>query len=425
MRFWNFTESHIEHRVEGLRKAGVPEEPPVLARPGIAVLPFDNMSGDAVQDYFADGLTETLITNLSRLDDLMVIARNSAFVFKGRAVDVREVGETLGVQYVVEGSVQIIGERVRVNAQLVDATSGGHLWAEAYDREMSDIFAVHDDISGRIVSALDITLSEGDTNRLGQIETQSVEAYDSYIRGLAELFRYTPDGNLLGRSLMRQAFEIDPSYARPYGILSLAMFLAWEFQWSQDAEILERAAVIASEGVDIDPTLASAHANLGWIRLWQKQHDRAIAALEKAVEIDGDDVWAVSLLAESLNYVGRPEEVPALFPILERIDPLYPLNDFYLGHAQYLMGDYDVGIASLNKTLTFAPNFSPAHRILAAIYVELGRMDDARAAVAEIKRISPTASVELWRERLPYRDPAVLDRLIENWEKAGLAEGPE
>jgi len=117
--------------------------------------------------------------------------------------------------------------------------------------------------------------------------------------------------------------------------------------------------------------------------------------------------------------------VPALFPILERIDPLYPLNDFYLGHAQYLMGDYDVGIASLNKTLTFAPNFSPAHRILAAIYVELGRMDDARAAVAEIKRISPTASVELWRERLPYRDPAVLDRLIENWEKAGLAEGPE
>ena len=403
-----------------LRKAGVPEEPPAPARPGIAVLPFDNLSGDAAQDYFADGLTETLITNLSRLDGLMVIARNSAFVFKGQAVDVREVGERLGVEYVVEGSVHILGERVRVNAQLVDATSGGHLWAEAYDRDMSDIFAVHDDISGRIVSALDITLSEGDADRLSKVETNSVEAYDSYIRGLADIYRYTPDANRLARASLREAVDIDPGYVRAYGILSIGMFLAWEFQWNDDPDLLNQAGKVASNAVRIDPDMAPAHGASGWISLWQRQYEQALAALQMAIEIDGNDVMTVGLLAEAFNYAGQPDEVPALYPRLKRIDPLYPLNDFYLGHAQYLMGDYDAAIASLNDTLTFAPNFSPAHRLLAAAYVELGRMDEAHAAVAEIRRISPTASVALWRERLPYRDPGVLDRLIENWEKAGL-----
>jgi TolB-like protein len=401
-----------------LRKAGVPEEPPAPPRPGIAVLPFDNMSDDAAQDYFADGLTETLITNLSRLDGLMVIARNSAFVFKGRAVDVREVGETLGVDYVVEGSEQILGERVRVNAQLVDAASGGHLWAESYDREMKDIFAVHDDISERIVAALDVTLSEGDADRLTEVETQSVEAYDSYIRGLAELFRYTPEASLLGESLMHKAVEIDPGYARPYSMLGLSMFVAWEFQWRPEPDVLAQATALTRKGVDIDPNLATAHAVLGWLLLWQGQYDAAIAALEKAVAIDPDDIWAVTLLAETYNYIGRPQEVPPLFPILERIDPLYPLNDFYLGHAQYLMGDYDAAVASLNKTLTFAPNFLPAQRILAAIHAEHGRVTEAQGAVEEVRRISPSASVALWRERLPYRDPSVTERLIESWQKA-------
>jgi len=399
-------------------------EDPILALPkgpSIAVLPFTNLSADPEQEYFVDGLTETIITNLSQLGGLLVIARNSAFTYKGRAVDVRQVGRELGVRYVLEGGVQSQDDRVRVSAQLIDASTGGHLWAERYDRDLSDVFALQDDISARVVDALEVALSERDRERLARVETSSIEAYDAYLRGLSYLYSFTREANAQAQIMANKAIGIDPNYARPYTLLSQAQFVDWEFQWSPQEDLLDRAAASAEKAIALDDQLADGHTWFGWTSLWKKRHEQAIAELERAVALDPNSSFAKAFLGEVLNFSGQPSRALVWSNEAIRLDPNYPASfAMVLGHSHYLLGDYDAAIEALRDSISRAPGFLPAHRGLAVVYSELGREQEARAAVRQILRISPQASLEQWRERLPYKDPAVLERFIDGLRKAGL-----
>ena len=321
----------------GWRWLGTPESLglPLPDRPSVAVLPFTNLSQDPAQEYFSDGVTEDLITGLSKVSGLFVIARNSTFTYKGKAVKVREVGRDLGVRYVLEGGVQRAGDRVRITAQLVDAATGYHVWAERYDREVGDIFALQDDVTQQIVEALAVKLTEAEKVRLGRVPTAVPEAYDLVLRGNEQRKRTTREGNAQARRLFAQALELDPEYAAAYAGLSWTHLQSWQFLWSPTRESLDRARDLAERAIALDNTLADAYHLLGQVYLWQKEHDRAIRQAERAIELAPNDADGYETLAEILSWSGRAEESIGLIRHAMRLNPHYPY--FYLwtlGHAQ-------------------------------------------------------------------------------------------
>jgi adenylate cyclase len=390
-------------------------------KPSIAVLPFVNMSEDPKQEYFSDGMTEDLITGLSKRSGLFVIARNSVFLYKGRPVKPEQVSRELGVRYVLEGSVRKARNRVRITAQLIDAATGYHLWAENYDGELKDIFALQDSITRQIVAALAPKLMAGEQSRSGRQETNSIEAYDHFLRGFALFYEFRKESNAIARQMFERAIALDPNYAKAYVRLSWAYFLDWEWQWTEGPGALDRSHEAARKAVALDDSLSDAHTVLGWISLWKKQHDPAIAELERAVSLDPNSVWAYGYLAETLNFAGRPDEAIGFAKKAMRLDPKYPTwLPFLLAHSYSLLRRYDEAIAALQDSLGRNPNFLPARRWLAVVYAELGREKEARAEVAETLRISPEASLERWRERMPYKNQADLERFIAGLRKAGM-----
>ena len=309
------------------------EPAPALAlpdKPSIAVLPFVNMSRDPEQEYFSDGMTEDLITDLSKLAGLFVIARNSVFTYKGKAVKPEQVSRELGVRYVLQGSVRKAGDRVRITAQLVDATTGYHRWAERYDRELQDIFAVQEEISRKIVAALAVQLTAGEQARLGRQYTDNLEAYDYLLRGSESLGRYTQETNGQARQMFEKAIALDPTFALAYALLGLTYFGEWSLQWSQDPQTLERAFALAQQAVALDDSLPVAHRALGVVYQWRKQPAQAIAALERAIVLDPNDADGYASLAHVLNFTGKPEEALRLAQKAMRLNPHYP--DSYLSN---------------------------------------------------------------------------------------------
>jgi adenylate cyclase len=279
-------------------------------KPSIAVLPFDNMSGDPEQEYFSDGMTEDLITDLSKLSGLFVIARNSVFTYKGKAVKPGQVSWELGVRYVLEGSVRRAGDRVRITAQLVEATTGYHRWVERYDRDLKDIFAVQEEIARKIVAALAVQLTAGEQARLGHKYTENLEAYDHFLRGGEYLARFTPETNVQARQLFEQAIVLDPGFALVYASLSVTYERAWGLQWSQDPQTLERAFALAQQALALDGTLPAAHVVLG-NAYWQKQQpEQAIAEMERAIALAPNNADGYANLAKILNTAGKPTEAP-------------------------------------------------------------------------------------------------------------------
>jgi adenylate cyclase len=389
-------------------------------KPSIAVLPFVNMSGDKEQEYFSDGMTEDVITSLSKRSGLFVIARNSVFGYKGRAVKPEQVSRELGVRYVMEGSVRKAGNRVRITAQLIDATTGYHLWAENYDGELKDIFALQDGITRKIVTAVAPKLAAGEQPRSGRQETTSIEAYDHFLRGVALFREYRKDSNTMARQMFERAIALDPNYARAYVWLSWLHFVDWEFDWADQPGGLDRSLEAARKAVAQDDSLSEAHSVLGWDSLWKKQHDVAIAELERAVSLDPNSEWAYGNLAEVLNFAGRQDEAIGFAKKAMRLDPKYTVWPFMLAHSYFLLRRYDEAIAALQDSLRRNPNFLPARRMLAVVYAELGRDQEARAEVAEILRISPEASLERWRERMPYKNQIDMERFIAGLQKAGM-----
>ena len=395
-------------------------------KPSIAVLPFSHMSDDPKQEYFSDGITEDIITDLSKVSGLFVIARNSSFKFKGKSVDVRDVGRDLGVRYVLEGSVRKATDRIRISAQLIDAATGHHLWAERYDRDLKDVFALQDEIAGKIVKALEVKLTEDEQQRVARRYTDSLEAYDYFLRGRGYRGGDTKEENAQARRLLERATELDPKFAGAYAELSWIRFREWSDHRPDEPQVLDRAFELAQKAVVLDASLPLAHANFGWLYLWSKrQYDRAIAEGQRAIAIDPNYADGYLFLGEILTFAGRPEEAIGLSMKGLRLDP-HSLYHYllHLGHSYYLMGQYEEALANLKKSVTLNPDYGGGvtHLFLAASYIELGREEEARAAAAEFLRLLPLASLQLITQEWPYKDPAVLQRLVDALRKAGLPE---
>jgi TolB-like protein/Tfp pilus assembly protein PilF len=404
---------------------------PLPDKPSIAVLPFMNMSGDPEQEYFADGMTEDLITDLSKVSGLFVIARSSTFTYKGRSVKVREVAEELGVRYVLEGSVRLAGDRVRINAQLIDATTGGHLWAERYDRDLGDIFALQDEIAGKIVKALEVKLAAGEQEQVARRYTDNLKAYDFFLRGRAYWRRRTgvfgkDQATEQAQQMFEKAIELDPKFAAAYAELSITH---WRLRAIEGPQAKERAFEAAQKAVALDDSLPLAHTRLGWMYLWKKQHQQAIAEAKRAIALDPGFAEGYAVLASILNWSLRPEEGIVLVKKAMRLEPHVSFwYVFTLGQSYFLMGQSEEAIAALKRSITLNPDYSPTHRHLAVLYNELGRKDEARAEVAEILRIKPKDSLELVRKYCFYKnDPAEnrlkrFERFIDGMRKAGMPE---
>jgi adenylate cyclase len=382
-------------------------------RPSIAVLPFVNMSADSEQEYFSDGLTEDLITDLSKISALLVIARNSVFTYKGTPVKVQQVGRELGVRYVVEGSVRRAGSRVRVTAQLIDAATGAHLWAERYDRDVEDIFALQDELTQKIVGVLKVKVIEVELERLKHKDTSKLSAFECVLRGRWYSHRYTKEANAQAREFYERAIELDPDFASAYAGLGWTYFAEWSNQWSQDPQCLDRAFSLGKKAVFLNDALSVAHSLLGHVYLWKKQFDQAVLEKERAIALDPNDADGYADLAEVMVWTGRPKEAIGLVEKAMRLNP----NDlvhylFTLGYAYLLTDRLQEAIDAQRKAISLNPDFLGSHVVLAAVYSELGQEDHAQAELAEVKRINPSISLENWRQRLPFRDHAQLERFV-------------
>jgi TolB-like protein/DNA-binding winged helix-turn-helix (wHTH) protein/Tfp pilus assembly protein PilF len=397
---------------------------PLPDKPSIVVLPFTNLSGDREQEYFSDGITDDLITALSRLPGLFVIARSSAFTYKGRAVKVQDMGRELGVRYVLEGSVRKADNQVRITAQLVDAASGEHLWAEHYDRPLRDIFALQDEIVRRIVTTLNLQLDLWDKHGLLVTKrTNNLEAYDDFLRGLEYAQSPTKAGNEQARQLYEKAVEVDPKYSDAFAQLAFTYLLEWGWQWSRDSHDLERALELGQHATALDDTQSLAHALLGATYLFERQHDQALAEGQRAIDLDPNFAPAYLWMAETLTFSGRPAEAVGMAQKAMRLDPRN--QDCYLieiGRADNHMGRYAEAVSVLKRNVARYPNNLASHASLVTAYVELGREADGRAELAEVLRISPGASVEGFKKINPDIDRAFVERVLADLRKAGLRE---
>jgi len=394
---------------------------PLPDKPSIAVLPFVNLSEDPKQEYFSDGLTEDLITDLSKFSGLFVIARNSVFTYKGKAVKVAEVGRELGVRYVLEGSVRKAEDQVRITAQLVEATTGHHLWSERYDRELKGIFALQDEIIQQIVGNLNVEVWQAELERIRRIPTNNLTAYDHFLRGVELYQRYTKETTDHARQMFEKVLELDPTYAAAYQALGWTYHSEWIWQWSQDPQTLEQYFTLAQKALALDDSLPYAHMLLSQAYLWKRQHEQAIVEAERAIALNLNDAWGYLILAGALNFSGKPEEALGAAEKAMRLDPRNrELYLFDVGSAYRLMGRYEEAITTLKRAITRYPNILGGHLTLAAVYSELGKDAEARAEVAEVLRLNPKFSLEVHRQRAPIKDPAAFERHLAALRKAGL-----
>jgi adenylate cyclase len=398
---------------------------PALAlpdRPSIAVLPFDNMSGDIDQDYFCDGVVEDIITALSRLKWLFVIARNSSFAYKSRAVDVRKIGHELGVRYLLEGSVRKIGGRVRITAQLVDGLTGGHLWAERYDRALRDIFEVQDEVGREIVAALAVTLTPTERENLARRQTVNLEAYELYLRGRELAYSFTKTTNLEAISAFRQAIAADPRFAAAQAMLGYCMIVNAINRWGDPQEkAIEQALQIAEQAALLDASEPRAQFVLGIAYLWLRKHDRAVAAEAEAIRLEPNFADAYAAMGQILVYSGRPSAAIEQLHLAMRFDPHYPnLVLHSLGLAYFLLKRYEDAITAVRSRLLRNPGSDASRVLLASCYGHLGRKEEACREWNEALTRNPNYSWDHARNVLPYRNPSDFEQIVEGARKAGL-----
>jgi adenylate cyclase len=396
--------------------------PALPEKPSIAVLPFQNMSGDPEQEYFADGMTEDLITDLSKVSGLFVIARNSSFAYKGRSVKVQEIGRDLGVRFVLEGGIRKAGNRVRITAQLIDAGSGGHLWAERFDRDLTDIFATQDEVVAKIVGALAVTLTQGEEQRLRRRGTGNVEAYESWLRARELLTCGTRESVVQARAMYRRAIEIDLNFAAPHAGLALAAILDYINDWALDpAQALDEADRWARRAIELSDQEPVSHMALGNVLLWRRDHDGALAEFARMIALDPNFAQGHTATGLALMYAGRPAEALKPIAMAMRLDPHYaPIVLHFLAQANFSLGEYETAARQLIERIARNPDTDSSRMLLASCYGHLGRAQDARAAWAELLKVNPEFSLAQRARVLPYKDAGNFQRIAEGLAKAGL-----
>ena len=359
------------------------------ANPTLAVLPFVNMSADPEQDYFADGISEDLITDLSQVPNVSVIARQSSFAYKGQALDMRQVSKELGADLLLEGSVRKVGAQIRINAQLIEGSGGRHVWAERFDGGMQDIFQLQDTVNGKIVEALRVQLSGAEVKALVRRGTSIVDAHDYLLRGLAEAQQYTREGSTRARYCYERAIELDPNYAAAFARLCQNYIYCWIANWDTDAHAtLDVGLELARRAVALDQELALVQATLCWAEAWQGNFDSAITAGRRALELDSNDVVARERLALTLAWAGEPKESLAVLDRAQALNPLEPYS-FELGCAYYMDEQFERAAGYLRDSAARQPNFIPAYLFLAASEWRLGNQQAAGEAARAVRRVNP------------------------------------
>jgi adenylate cyclase len=393
-------------------------------KPSIAVLPFSNLSEDPKQEYFSDGITEEIIASLGSIPKLFVIARNSTFTYKGKPVKVQQVAEELGVRYVLEGSVRKSGDKIRITAQLIDALNGHHLWAKRYDRNLKDIFAVQDEITKEIITAMQVKLTEGEDIRSAAKGTNNLEAFLKYLQANEYIQRVNPEANALGMQLAKEAVALDPEYAMAYKTLARAHLTAvWIGTSKSPKQSIGNAMKLLQKAIALDDTYAEAHAYLGFLYATTRQHDKALVQGEKAVDLSPNSAECYYRLGKILNFAGRWEESIPKYERAIRLNPI-PSNMylFSLGYSYGMTGQYEEAITWCEKAIHKEPNSLFARLFMAAVYSFSGRDEEARIEIAEVLRIQPKFTLARFEKRLRYKKKSDVEKVIGALRKAGLPE---
>ncbi len=419
--FYNFYPREVSEEPVSVEQTALP----LPDKPSIAVLPFTNMSNDAEQEYFVDGMTEDIITDLAKLSGLFVIARNTVFTYKNKSVQVRKVAAELGVRYVLEGSVRRVGDQVRINAQLIDATTGGHLWAERYDGALTDIFRLQDQVTEKIVAALAVNLTGAEKAGKKRVETSNPEAYDAFLKGWAHYRRQTPDDFSLARDYLERAIQLDPDYSRAYAALATLYWethiRSWFAALKLDRERVKERAYWYRDKALADPT-SLAYVIDAEMLMWVRRHDKAITQVKRALELAPNDAYAQLKLAEVLVYAGQPRKALESVATAVRLDPRGEPRQLYIrGLAEFGLEAFDKAAASLQRTLELNPEFAKPTAILTAAYGYLGQRDAAKLLEpyqTEWWGVSVSTAVL----QFPFQREKDRQRLAEGLRKAGLRE---
>jgi len=406
-------------RVSSPRKQTLQIETDREIRPSVAVLPFKNTSGGPEFDYFSDGVTEDIITNLSKFHNLFVISRGSSFVYKDRNLPAKQIGQDLGVRYIADGSVRTAGNRIRVSVQLVDTDRDQTLWTEQYDRNLDDIFEVQDEISAIICNATSVKISGEENLRLARLLPNDLEAYDNLLKGQQHVFRYTKDDMRQARALYEAAANIDPRYGRALAAIAQTLNFEWLFSWADESEeTLDYALSIAHEAVSLDNGDARGYAGVGFVSLYQKKHDASIKAYERALQLNPNDADVISELADTYAHSGRSEEAVVLLKKAMNLNPFYPDEYLWnLGGAYYNLKQYENAIDAVDRM----NNPTEGSRILAASYAQLGQLDIAREHAQKTLQAHPDFSLKKWQTMMPDKYEEDSKAFADGLRKAGLS----
>jgi TolB-like protein len=396
---------------------------PLPDRPAIAVLPFINMSGDPEQEYFSDGISEDIITALSKLRWFFVIARNSSFTYKGKAVHMKQIAEELGVGYVVEGSVRKGGEYVRITAQLNDVATGSHIWAERYDRAIADVFAVQDEITEAIVAAIEPQLYAAENFRAQRKPPDSMDAWDLVMRALSHYWRVTRQDNVVAQALLEKATAIDPNYGQALGVLAASQTFSAHMGWADMAAVVpiaERAALAAIRADSEDPW---AHYALGNVCLFTRRFDDSLAEFELALRLNPNFSLAQGYYGLALSYCGRCEEADLAARRALRLSPRDPFSAIYCGiaaYSQFVGHHYDEAMRLAREAIRQRIDFVGGHRVLTAAAGMAGQEDAAKAALLELRRAQPNISLDWVANQMPFKHDADRTHYLEGLRRAGM-----
>jgi adenylate cyclase len=418
LTIWNFyfRLAPSEERATSIAKSAIP----LSEKAAIAVLPFKNLSGDQEQEYFSDGITNDIITDLSKFRELLVIASNTVFTYKGKPVKVQQVKEELGVRYVLEGSVQKLSNNLRINAQLIDANTDHHIWAERFDRGLKDLFTVQNEIVQTIVATLAIKVEKAERQRAMRKDTDSLAAYDYLLRGREHYNQRTRSANIKAKELYRRAIELDPVYSNAYVALAKTYVNDMAYGWTEfPAKAGQKALDLVNKAIALDESNPGAHALIGAAYVYQGDYDLAVSELQQAIALNPNDASSYHTLGWVMLYSSRKDEAIDALETALRFDPnSSPTIFFMLGTGYYLKEQYDIAIKTLKKGVNRKSDFVDLHVALAAAYAQVGRQEDAVREAKTVLKLSPFFEVESYGD--VFRNPKDRAKIIEGLRKAGL-----